>query len=113
MCLSPCTIMNTWAYIGEVPTKACLVQSGRSSGTAPAFHSFHQNLPMLHLTMRRLSSDSPVRPASLLQWLHNFPSFEGSSNAWIIRLDGVPMECDVWKLVFDRPHFPFPKLLNP
>ena len=35
MCLSPCTIMNTWAYIGEVPTKACLVQSGRSSETAP------------------------------------------------------------------------------
>ena len=35
MCLSPCSIMNTWAYIGEVPTKACLVQSGRSSGTAP------------------------------------------------------------------------------
>ena len=35
VCLSPCTIMNTWAYIGEVPTKACLVQSGRSSETAP------------------------------------------------------------------------------
>ena len=35
MCLSPCTIMNTWAYIGVVPTKACLVQSGRSSETAP------------------------------------------------------------------------------
>ena len=35
MCLSPCSIMNTWAYIGEVPTKVCLVQSGGSSGTAP------------------------------------------------------------------------------
>ena len=35
VCLSPCTIMNTWAYIGVVPTKACLVQSGRSSETAP------------------------------------------------------------------------------
>ena len=35
VCLSPFTIMNTWAYIGEVPTKACLVQSGRSSETAP------------------------------------------------------------------------------
>ena len=35
MCLSPCTIMNTWAYIGEVPTKACLVLSERSSETVP------------------------------------------------------------------------------
>ena len=81
MCLSPCTIMNTLAYIGEVPSKACLVQSGRSSETAPHFHSFHQNLPMLHLTVWRLSSDSPVRPASLLQWIDNFPSFEGSPHA--------------------------------
>ena len=39
------------------------------------------NLPMLHLTVWRLSSDSPVRPASLLQWLENFPSFDGSPHA--------------------------------
>ena len=30
----------------------------------PHFHCFHQNLPMLQLTAWRLSSDSPVRPAS-------------------------------------------------
>ena len=39
------------------------------------FHSFHQNLPMLHLTMWRLSSDSPVRPASLLQVATQLPFF--------------------------------------
>ena len=33
----------------------------------PHFHRFHQNLPMLQLTAWRLSSDSPVRPASLLR----------------------------------------------
>ena len=33
--LSPCTIMDTWAYIGEVSTKTCLAQSERSSETAP------------------------------------------------------------------------------
>ena len=73
---------------------------------------FHRNLPMLHLTMWRLSCDSPVRPAFLPQWLHNFPSFEGSSDPWIIRLDGVPKECGMLKSIFDRPHFPFPNLLN-
>ena len=53
---------------------------GRIFWDSPHFHGFHRNLPMLHLTMWRLSCDSPVRPASLLQWLHNFPSFEGSSD---------------------------------
>ena len=32
---------------------------------------FHRNLPMLQLTAWRLSSDSPVRRASLLRWLDN------------------------------------------
>ena len=40
----------------------------------PHFHRFHENLPMLRLTAWRLSSASPVRPASLLQWLANLPS---------------------------------------
>ena len=53
---------------------------GRIFWDSPHFHGFHRNLPMLHLTMWQLSCDSPVRPASLLQWLHNFPSFEGSSD---------------------------------
>ena len=35
----------------------------------PHFHRFHENLPMLCLTAWRLSSDSPVRQASLRQWL--------------------------------------------
>ena len=40
----------------------------------PHFHRFHENLPMLRLTAWRLSSDSPVRRASLRQWLANLPS---------------------------------------
>ena len=40
----------------------------------PHFHRFHENLPMLRLTAWRLSSDSPVRPASLIQWLANLSS---------------------------------------
>ena len=40
----------------------------------PHFHRFHENLPMLRLTAWRLSSDSPVRQASLKQWLANLPS---------------------------------------
>ena len=39
----------------------------------PHFHRFHENLPMLRLTAWRLSSDSPVRQASLKQWLANLP----------------------------------------
>ena len=42
----------------------------------PHFHRFHQNLPMLQLTAWRLSSDSLVRPASLLRWLDNLSSVE-------------------------------------
>ena len=47
----------------------------------PHFHRFHQNLPMLQLTAWRLSSDSPVRQASLLRWLDNLPSVEESPHA--------------------------------
>ena len=47
----------------------------------PHFHRFHQNLPMLLLTAWRLSSDSPVRPASLLRWLDNLSSVEDSPHA--------------------------------
>ena len=47
----------------------------------PHFHRFHQNLPMLQLTAWRLSSDSPVRPASLLRWLGNLSSVEDSPHA--------------------------------
>ena len=47
----------------------------------PHFHRFHQNLPMLQLTAWRLSSDSPVRPASLLRWLDNLSSVEDCSHA--------------------------------
>ena len=47
----------------------------------PHFHRFHQNLPMLQLTAWRLSSDSPVRPASLLRSLDNLSSVEDSPHA--------------------------------
>ena len=47
----------------------------------PHFHRFHQNLPMLQLTAWRLSSDSPVRPASLLRWLDNLSSVEDNPHA--------------------------------
>ena len=40
----------------------------------PHFHRFHENLQMLRPTAWRLSSDSPVRQASLKQWLANLPS---------------------------------------
>ena len=40
----------------------------------PHFHRFHENLPVLCLTAWRLSSNSPVRPASLIQWLAILPS---------------------------------------
>ena len=39
----------------------------------PHFHRFHENLPMLRLTAWRLSSDSPVRQASLRQWMATLP----------------------------------------
>ena len=42
----------------------------------PHFHRFHQNLPILQPTAWRLSSDSPVRPASLLRWLDSLSSVE-------------------------------------
>ena len=70
------------------------VGSKRSTKTDP-FPSLPSDLPMSQLTARLLSSDSPVSPASLRQGLHNFPSFEGSSDLWIFRLDGVPMRCDM------------------
>ena len=56
------------------------VKSKRSTKTAH-FHRFHQNLPMLQLTAWRLSSDSPVRPASLLRWLDNLSSVEDCPHA--------------------------------
>ena len=39
----------------------------------PHFHRFHRNLPVLRLTAFRISSDPPVRSASLLQWLASSP----------------------------------------
>ena len=47
----------------------------------PHFHRFHLNLPMLRLTAWRLSSDSPVRPASLLRWLDSLSSVEDCPHA--------------------------------
>ena len=47
--------------------------TSRSAAT-PHFHRFQDNLPLLRLTAWRLSSDSPVRHASLRQWLAILPS---------------------------------------
>ena len=79
------------------------VGSIRSATTDP-FPPLPSDLPMPQLTTWLLSSDSPVSPASLRQGLHNFPSFEGSSHLWIFRLDGIPMRCDMPRLMFDHPH---------
>ena len=87
------------------------VGSKRSAKTDP-FPPLPSDLPMPQLTTWLLSSDSPVSPASLRQGLHNFPSFEGSSDLWIFRLDGIPMRCDMPRSMFDHPHSLFPNLLN-
>ena len=47
----------------------------------PHFHRFHQNLPMLQLTAWRLSSDSLVRPVSLLRWLDSLSSVKDCPHA--------------------------------
>ena len=47
----------------------------------PHFHRFLLNLPMLQLTAWRLSSDSPVRPVSLLRWLDSLSSVEDCPHA--------------------------------
>ena len=60
------------------------VGSYRSATTDP-FPPLPSDLPMPQLIKWLLSSDSPVSPASLRQGLHNFSSFEGSSNLWIFR----------------------------
>ena len=44
------------------------------SAATPHFHRSQDNLPLLRLTAWRLSSDSPVRHASLRQWLAVLPS---------------------------------------
>ena len=87
------------------------VGSIRSAET-DSFPPLPSDLPMPQLTTWLLSGDSPVSPASLRQGLHNFPSFEGSSDLWIFRLDGIPLRCDMPRSMFDHPHSLFPNLLN-
>ena len=72
----------------------CTVGSNRSATTDP-FPPLPSDLPMPQLTTWLLSRDSPVAPASLRQVIHNFPSFEKSSDLWIFKLDGIPMRCDM------------------
>ena len=72
----------------------CTVGSNRSATTDP-FPLLPSDLPVPQLTTWLLSSDSPVSPASLRQVIHNFPSFERSSDLWIFKLDGIPMRCDM------------------
>ena len=70
------------------------VGSNRSATTDP-FPPLPSDLPVPQLTTWLLSSDSPISPASLRQVIHNFPSFERSSDLWIFKLDGIPMRCDI------------------
>ena len=63
--------------LSDVP----ITLSSRKDLRQPHFHRFHQNLPMLQLTAWRLSSDSPVKPASLLRWLDNLSSVEDCPHA--------------------------------
>ena len=69
------------------------VGSNRSATTDP-FPSLPSDMPMPQLTTWLLSSNSPVSPVFLRQVIHNFPSFERSSDLWIFKLDGIPMRCD-------------------
>ena len=62
----------------ELSSDVPITLSSRKDLRQPHFHRFHQNLPMLRLTAWRLSSDSPVRPASLLRWLDSLSSVEDS-----------------------------------
>ena len=57
----------------------------------PHFHRFHDNLPLLRLAAWRLSSVSPVRQASLRQWLAILPSV-GDILDWTVRLAGESYE---------------------
>ena len=70
------------------------VGSNRSATTDP-FPSLPSDLPMPQLTTWLLSSNSLVSPVFLRQVIHNFPSFERSSDLWIFKLDGIPMRCDM------------------
>ena len=63
--------------LSDVP----ITLSGRKDLRQPHFHRFHLNLPMLQLTAWRLSSDSPVRPVSLLRWLDSLSSVEDCPHA--------------------------------
>ena len=86
--------------------------SSHRSATTDPFPPLSSDLPVPQLTSWLLSRDSPVSPASLRQVINNFPSFEGSSDLWIFRLDGIPMRCDMPKSMFDHPHSLFLSLLN-
>ena len=86
------------------------VGSNRSATTDP-FPPLESDLPVSQLTMWLLSTDSPVSPAFLRQVIRNFPSFKGSSDLWIFKLDGLPLRCDA-KPMFDHPHSRLPSLLN-
>ena len=66
------------------------------------FHRFHDNLPLLRLAAWRLSSDSPVRQASLRQWLANLPSV-GDILDWTVRLAGESSENGAESSIIGRP----------
>ena len=42
------------------------------------FHHFHQNLSVLQLTAFRISGDSRIRPASLMQWSVSLPTADAA-----------------------------------
>ena len=109
MCLSPCSIMNTWAYIGEVPTKTCLVESGRSSGIAPnsivSSESAYAS-PDYVATIKRFARQAGFSSKVATQ----LPFFRRKFKR--VNYQARWSECGMPKSVFDSPHFPFPNLLN-
>ena len=64
--------------LSDVPVT---LSSRRDLLRQPHLHRFHLNLPMLQLTAWRLSSDSLVRPVSLLRWLDSLSSVEDCPRA--------------------------------
>ena len=66
---------------GTVVRRSITMSGRKDLLRQPHFHRFHLNLPMLQLTAWRLSSDSPVRPVSLLRWLDSLFSVEDCPHA--------------------------------
>ena len=71
----------------------------------PHFHHYHQNLPVLQLTVYRLASDPHVLSDSLRQWLVSLPTTVADLPEFIIRRsDGLPVVV-LWPWPFGLPSY--------